>query len=336
MANNDTSVLPEWYTAIKNSLHGLEILLIVGGNALTLVAVNRTKKLRVIPTNTFIVSLAVSDGLIGVFLPFIIGVNATGDELVWDISTCILRGPYFAMFDISLSTLLVIAVDRYVAVVHPLYYRRNMTLRIARLTSILIWIAEFLLLTSLTCYYGTRAKVVMLRPEAAHDLFPKKISLGLLQAVVLIPIVGNIVLYCLIYIRLIRRRRSIWTVQEGQNAETLINQPSKKTKTFTKMMTLVLGYLILAWLPYYILVPIHNVKDPSTPRWYIYMYDLAVVLFYSNSFMNPVIYSWKSRDFKEAYLKILRCSKFSNDAAVPRVETGASVISNQATAESHH
>ncbi|KAK2142923.1 hypothetical protein LSH36_897g01078 [Paralvinella palmiformis] len=315
MASNETVALTTPYTAFKQATHSLEILLIVGGNALTLIAVNRTKKLRIIPTNTFIVSLAVSDGLIGVLLPFIIWLNFTRDERLWDVSTCVLRGPYYAMFDISLSTLLVIAVDRYVAVVHPLYYRRHMTLRIARVTAVAIWIAEFLVLTSLTCYYGTR-----------------------IETVVLIPIVGNIVLYSLIYIRLSRRQRSVSTNPNGgQNAETAaFVQPSKKTKTFTKMMALVLGYLILAWLPYYILVPIHNVNDPATPRWYVYMYDVAVVLFYSNSFMNPVIYSWKSRDFKEAYIKILRCRRSLNSSTAGfRGGGGVGGAGSHSTAISH-
>ena len=332
MAANETMELALPYMVFKQVLHAIEILLIIGGNALTLLAVNRTKKSRVIPTNTFIVSLALSDGLVGVFLPFIIVLNFAGDERVWAVSTCALRGPYFASFSVSLATLLAIAVDRYVAVVHPLYYKSHMTVRIARITVFVVWFLELLVIMPLTCYYGMKDEVAHLRPEAAQDIFPKELYFGLLQTIILLPIVGNVILYTLIYVDLIRRRRSLWPYPEGQNAESSsMAQPSKKTKVFTKMMALVLGYLILAWSPYYVLVPIHNVKDPSTPEWYIYMYDVSVILFYSNSFMNPIIYSWKSRDFKDAYLKILKCGRWPNAAETSASGTTVNTVTIQNT-----
>ena len=82
-------------------------------------------------------------------------------------------------------------------------------------------------------------------------------------------------------------------------------------------MALVLGYLILACIPYYVLVPLYDITDPKTPAWYIYSFDLSIILFYSNSFMNPVIYSWKNRDFRDAYKKVLRWRREESDSQEP-------------------
>jgi len=102
-------------------------------------------------------------------------------------------------------------------------------------------------------------------------------------------------------------KRAIFPVSYINNVETLkVNQPSAKTKVFTKMMALVVGYLILSWSPYYVIIPLYKMNDPGIPTWYVYMFDIVSILLYTNSFMNPIIYSWQIRDFREAYVKILK------------------------------
>ncbi|KAK2157361.1 hypothetical protein LSH36_193g11027 [Paralvinella palmiformis] len=298
------------YVSGRYTVYFTEAALIIIANILTLMVVKRSKKLRDIPANTFVVSLACADGMIGVLLPATMMTSMTSNQAVWITSACVFRGPYYAMFCISLVTLLAIGVDRCVAVVHPLLYRRRMTTKIARIASILIWIGQLLIWETFTCYYGSQISAGKNRPRAAHDMFPRKTFFFMIQMEILLPIVGNVILYAFIYIRL-RRRKVVVSVSARQDAiETRTkNQLQAKTKAFTKMMALVLGYLVIAWLPYYILVPIHKVNEPTTPIWYVYAFDAAAVLFYSNSFMNPLIYSWQNRDFREAYTKILSCSR---------------------------
>ncbi|KAK2140721.1 hypothetical protein LSH36_1268g00019 [Paralvinella palmiformis] len=291
-----------------------EAIIMVVANVFTLIAVKKSKKLRDVPTNTFIMSLACADGMIGVLLPDNILTLLTYNQNVWMTSTCLFRGPYYAMFSISLATLLAIAVDRYVAIVYPLIYRMRMTTRIARITCISIWLMQLTLWVSLACYYGSQISVGEGRPGAAHDLFPGMSFIFLIQVEILLPLIGNLILYMVMYIKL-RKKSSISVLSTTNINISSQNQPSAKAKAFTKMMTLVLGYLIIAWLPYYIVVPLHKVYDPSTPTWYVYTFDAVAILLYSNSFMNPVIYSWQNRDFKEAYAKILKRNRHLGSVA---------------------
>ncbi|KAK2153911.1 hypothetical protein LSH36_281g02007 [Paralvinella palmiformis] len=282
-----------------------EAIVIVLANLLTLIAVKRTMKLRKVPANTFILSLACADAMIGVISPAAVMTTITYDKHVWISSVCLFRGPYYAMFSTSLVTLLAIAIDRYMAVVHPLTYRMRMTVNIARNICICIWLVQLTLWETLTCYFGSQVSVGNGRPGAAYDIFPGKTFAFLTQIEILIPLLGNVILYIVIYMKL--RKRAVFPVSNINNVETLnVNQASAKTKVFTKMMALVVGYLILAWSPYYIITPLYKMNDPGTPTWYVYMFDFATILFYTNSFMNPIIYSWQYRDFKEAYVKILK------------------------------
>ena len=298
-------ILNQVYEYGRQFVYFSEGIVIIIANILTLIVVIRTKKLRDVPANTFIMSLACADGMIGVLLPAIILTLLTYDQNIWIVSACIFRGPYYAMFSISLSTLLAIAIDRYVAVVHPLIYKMQMTVTIARFTCICIWLLQLALWETLTCYYGLQISVQNDRPAAAHDIFPGISFFFLSQVEILLPVIGNLILYLAIYIKL-RRRAAVSVSSTSNQNSSNANQPSAKTKSFTKMMALVLGYLLLAWLPYYIIIPLYKVNNPATPIWYVYMYDVVSIVLYSNSFVNPVIYSWQNRDFREAYAKILK------------------------------
>jgi tachykinin-like receptor len=272
---------------------------------LTLIAVTRTKKLHKIPANTFILSLAFADGMVGVLSPAIVLTAITNEQHIWMSAVCLFRGPYYAMFSTSLVTLLAIAIDRYMAVVHPLIYRMRMTVNIARYTCIGIWLVQITLWEILTCYYGSQFSVGNGHSGTAQDIFPGNIFAVLTHLEISLPIIGNVILYALIYTKL--RKRMIFSVSTINNMGTLnVNQTTAKTKAFTKMMTLVVGYLILAWLPYYVVLPLHKLNDPQTPTWYVYMFDVVTVLLYTNSFMNPIIYCWQNREFRGAYIKPLQ------------------------------
>jgi len=286
-----------------------EAFLVVAGNIFTLIAVKRTKKLHQVPANTYIVSLAIADGMIGLLLPGTLLSSRTSSQTIWITLACLVRGPYYGAFSASLFTLLAIALDRYAAVIHPLNYKMRMTTNIALIVCVFIWIMQFVLWESITCYYGSLINVSKYIPAAAQDIFPKKVVFLLTQIEILLPIAGNVVLYIFIYIKLRSRRAVIFASSGNNQTATSECRSSAKARTFTKMMAFVLGYLILAWLPYYIIAPIHKVNDPSTPAWFVYLYDVVAFLFHSNSLINPIIYNWQNRDFRDAYAKILGCRR---------------------------
>jgi len=105
-------------------INALLFALILGGNILTIVAVRTCRHLRSVISNLFILSLAVSDFCVGLALPYHL-VFYMGSDIGAMRAPCLLR--FFLLICaccVSMLTLISIAVDRYIAVVYALHYRR--------------------------------------------------------------------------------------------------------------------------------------------------------------------------------------------------------------------
>ncbi|XP_017477499.1 PREDICTED: histamine H2 receptor-like [Rhagoletis zephyria] len=102
----------------------LIMICIVAGNSLSILAITTCRRLRSLIANMFILSLAVSDFGVGLLLPyhiaFYLGSNLGQSKLF-----CVLRF-VLIIFSccVSIMTLITIAVDRYIAIVYALHYRR--------------------------------------------------------------------------------------------------------------------------------------------------------------------------------------------------------------------
>lgn len=100
---------------------------IVSGNVLTIVAIAWARKLRSIVSNYFILNLAISDLLVGVSLPYQLAFYVD-PSLNRNKAVCISR---FVIIGLacggSIYNLIAIAIDRYIAIVHPLSYNAYVT-----------------------------------------------------------------------------------------------------------------------------------------------------------------------------------------------------------------
>ncbi|XP_052127830.1 probable G-protein coupled receptor No18 [Frankliniella occidentalis] len=137
-----------WQDLTVVAVSCIVIALIVIGNTLVIVAVMTTRRLRTI-TNCFVMSLAVADWLVGVFvLPPAVAYQLMGTwELGWVL--CDL----WVSLDVLLCTasilsLCAISVDRYLAVTQPLNYsRRRRSKRLALAMILAVWVVA----AAITC-----------------------------------------------------------------------------------------------------------------------------------------------------------------------------------------
>lgn len=72
-----------------------------------------------------------------------------------------------------------------------------------------------------------------------------------------------------------------------------------------QVVILILGCFTICWLPYFIVAcsQIFHFAANSSPIYYKAAFSLAM----ANSGMNPLIYAWKNRTFRRAFIHLLRC-----------------------------
>ena len=124
--------------ALLSILYGIISLIAVIGNALVIVVIVRNRKMHSV-TNMFIANLAVADVVIGIFaVPFQYQA-ALLQRWVLPHFMCSLA-PFVQVLSVNISifTLMVISIDRYRAVIHPLKPRCTKTT--AKIVMVVTWI----------------------------------------------------------------------------------------------------------------------------------------------------------------------------------------------------
>lgn len=129
------------HVIVWSIIDGVLFILILCGNCLTIAAVQFSRRLRSVVSNLFILSLAISDLLVGLTIPyhlaFYLDVTLGESHLI-----CIMKFFFnIVACCVSIWNLIAIAVDRYIAIVYPLHYSRWITKRVAVAVIIFGWIS---------------------------------------------------------------------------------------------------------------------------------------------------------------------------------------------------
>jgi hypothetical protein len=105
------------------------LVIILCGNILTILAIRCSRSLSNVMSNHFVLSLAISDLVVGLTLPYHIAFHFS-DVFEKDKGRCILRFVLLALgCTASVCNLIIIAIDRYISIVYPLHYCRLITNR---------------------------------------------------------------------------------------------------------------------------------------------------------------------------------------------------------------
>ncbi|XP_017048196.1 beta-1 adrenergic receptor [Drosophila ficusphila] len=284
------------------AINGVLFFLILGGNVLTIVAVRTCRHLRSVVSNLFILSLAVSDFCVGLALPyhlvFYMGSNIGGMR-----GPCLLR--FFLLICaccVSMLTLISIAVDRYIAVVYALHYRRYMTRRVAYSIIVSNWCLGALV--ALLPVFWNRW------PDAQACEFDEVLSPGYIAGVITPGFVIIWVCMLLVYWRIMReaakqaqrlRQSVVYNTDEATTMRSLLLHPDWKS---VQIVVFIMGCFTLCWLPYFC-VAIAQLFSICRSSSMIYKTTFSLAI--ANSALNPIIYSWKNSGFRRAFAQTLCC-----------------------------
>ena len=168
--NSTVSVKPQFASIVASAtFNTLILLLTLVGNSLVCFSVYYFPRLRK-PTNYLIVSLAVSDLLVGAFsLPFRIAQTVNGERFPESLGYAGCR--FWLWIDTlcsaaSIFNLVSISIERLMAVKWPLRHRTEMTSKRAFLMILLVWISA-LLVASLVFVNWSGREIVVIAPQCS-------------------------------------------------------------------------------------------------------------------------------------------------------------------------
>ncbi|XP_035670111.1 neuropeptide FF receptor 2-like [Branchiostoma floridae] len=308
------------------ALFGVSYFLIfalcVVGNTLVCFVVIKIPRMRTV-TNYFILNLAVSDLLVGIFcMPFTLVDNIV---LGWPFGDVMCRlVPFMQTTSViaSVFTLLAIAVDRFYAVVLPTKPKLSVSQMVKAVTT--IWV--FALSVSLpliifkhdTEYPDPEGDVIFL-VHYCDEQWPagdvsKYYSLSLFILSYLVPLGIILVLYVLIGHR-IWFKATPGVQKASMEAQNIALQKKRKV---VKMLIVVVVVFALFWLPLHTTLLLNDFVQLSYLQrqvMYIYIFPIAHWLSYFNSSVNPIIYGYFNPNFRDGF-KSLFTRKGGNGAAL--------------------
>ncbi|XP_075779279.1 trace amine-associated receptor 7a-like [Pelodiscus sinensis] len=290
-------------------LLGLLTILTVCGNLMVIVSIAYFKQLHS-PTNFLVASLACTDFGLGLtVLPF---------SIVRSVETCWYFGETFCRFhccldlsfcQASIFHLCFISVDRYVAVNNPLIYPVKFTVPVSGMFIAAAW--TFSLIYSFSIVYigaynkGMQESLNTPSCIGSCQLYFSKTWVVVSFLLFIIPFFTMIALYSRIFAVAKRQARMIEIM--NNNTQSSINYSDRVAKRERKAAK-TLGIAVIAflafWSPYVIIVIINDFLSFTSSG---LVYDITFWFAYSNSAINPLIYSLFYPWFRKAMKVISSC-----------------------------
>ncbi|XP_028816459.1 histamine receptor H2a [Denticeps clupeoides] len=303
-----------WPQILLGVLLSLLILVTVCGNVLVCLAVCATRRLRCV-TNCFIVSLAITDLLLGALvLPFSAFTAIRRDS--WPLGAAFCN--IFISLDVMLCTasilnLLAISVDRYLAVTTPLRYSTLLLPRRVGVALVVIWLVS-VGLSFVPIHMGWNTLDLSVQNQGKDDQkgvcnFELNPTYAMVDALFTfyLPLVAMCWSYCRVFhIARDQAKRIIATRRSADNSSWSSGVTAVAVREHKATVTLaaVLGAFVICWFPYF---TYFTVKGLQGEKLLGTAYSVVVWLGYTNSALNPFLYAALNRDFRSAYGRLLRC-----------------------------
>ncbi|XP_036451826.1 trace amine-associated receptor 13c-like [Colossoma macropomum] len=314
--DNNSSCRKEIYTGPMNILLLVFLSCVsvctVFLNLLVIISISHFKQLHT-PTNLLILSLAVADFLLGLFvMPVYMMGLVDSCWYLGKMACCVLPVINSLLSSASLCSLVFIAVDRYIAVCDPLLYSTRVTVCKTSLFIILGWSLSLFYITM--CLYfndhflpsqiSTRCDgecvVVIAYSWVIVDLMVSFLA----------PCSVILILYSIIFNVARRQARTVRAVKnDASNKQGIRVSSSAETKAAKKLGTVIFVYLA-CWIPFYLSsLPADSLISVSV------IYTVFSWLVLINSSVNPLIYAIFYPWFRKSVTFTVTCKIFQSSSS---------------------
>ncbi|XP_070539366.1 probable G-protein coupled receptor 101 [Ptychodera flava] len=299
--------------ALKVTLLIIEIFLSFFGNTLVLVVLYRNPKLMNI-ANKFVCNLLVADLFQSVVvIPFAI-VSTVYSEWIYSESWCKAVACFTHIFSFAaVYTIVIVSIDRYLAILHPLSYHSRMTP--ATCTNLIVFTWVIAVLQSTPPLYGwgefgwhasrSTCSVLWYKTDNVSFSYTVYIALTTFILPVLIMLRGYWKIFRAAY-----RQNEIHPMPETNAGEINMNQPKqringqfrskrrfKRDMKAAKVVFIVMGSFIVSIGPYTVVNFLESHQKPLG-AWPTVLHTISLVLLFCQCCVHPCIYGYMHRSIR--------------------------------------
>ena len=215
----------------------------------------------------------------------------------------------------SLSHVLVVNLERYLAIVFPLHYKNIVSVRRLQIALLFIWIVSFA--------EGIAYKFAYEMGENCHlvgNTLPG-LAFGVLVISIIFPFVSVIGIYIHIVVVVVKK---FHFMAKSSNLDQAALARSQRKMFVT--VSVILAAWIICWLPLMCVIIAMNFADcfdvPLDMGQFVTMMYYVEVMSYGNSLLNPILYFLTSNDFRKAAMMMLfRCRSQETNTQTPSIAT---------------
>ncbi|XP_056323230.1 trace amine-associated receptor 13c-like [Danio aesculapii] len=282
-------------------------------NLLVIISISHFKKLHT-PTNMIILSLAVTDLFIGLIMPI---------EAIRLIETCWYFGDTFCglylifvslLLSTSLGNLVLIAVDRYVAVCHPLLYQRKITISKTLMSICLSWVCISAYCTASIIhngYFDTSHRTDVCYGECLAMMSFSWIVTDLFMCFIF-PCSLIITLYLRIFYVVHQQVKVINSLMKGGKCVTEGSVKRKSESKAALTLGIIVSVYMLCYIPYFICsLTVISSTTINVLVWFVH----------ANSGLNPLVYALFYSWFKKTAKLILTLKIFQPASSLINIFT---------------
>lgn len=298
------------------SVYVIIIVTAICGNLLVCLAISLNRRLRK-TTNYFIFSLAISDLLTASFsMPF--DVQVLLKPLGWNHGEFVCNFWTFAYLiaaPTSILNLMAVSIDRYQAISNPLRYYDKMRPRRAMAIIAAIWLYSFAFTVAGMAgwpYYeqSVRDGMCYFNISPYYSVVSSAMNF-------IFPTMVMCVIYFKIYLiarahaqRLVQHEVPVTTAatscsNEDSGTMTSEKKRLKRNIKAAKTIAIIVSTFLLCWVPFTLVSTITSLCQHCIallPE----VFNSLLVVAYMNSALNPILYSFLNREFRDAFKKLLR------------------------------
>lgn len=278
-------------------LYSLVFLIGVVGNILVVLVLTKYKRLQSM-TTIYLLNLAVSDLLFLFTLPFWIDYKVKDNWIFGDAMCKLLSGFYYTGLYSEIFFIVLLTIDRYLAIVHAVFALRARTVSFGVITSVITW-ALAILASVPGLYFSKTQREITHHTCSLHYPYESLKAWQRFQALKL-----NLLGLILPLVTMFFCYSGIISV--------LLHRPNKQKAKAVRLIFVIMIIFFLFWTPYNLAVLVSAFQEHVFTKYceQSKQLDLALqvteVIAYTHCCVNPIIYAFVGQRFRKYLWQLLQ------------------------------